>query len=238
VNRLRDSTPAARLRAARKAAGFKSAAAAAQSLGWEEPAYRHHENGTRSFAVGQAVAYAAAFKVTPGWLLNLGTTVSPTNYDPIAERASRHQARASTSAGETASAPFTPGPWLIEVTRDFRCEETVYKPRSHTRTGIAVDISFWSDLHQPPADEHGYYQPDAACHLAEHRISNARLIAAAPDLYEAALPLEQKLAQSLECFDRGDYALGGPISDEDGVIVSIGVLRKIIAALAKARGEA
>lgn len=64
--------PYERLRHARQAAGFKSASAAARQFGWNEAAYRHHENGTRGYNVEQAVIYGDAFKVAPSWLLDLG----------------------------------------------------------------------------------------------------------------------------------------------------------------------
>ncbi len=64
--------PFERLRHARKEAGFKSASAAARANGWNEAAYRHHENGTRGYGIDQAIAYGAAFSVSPSWLLTLG----------------------------------------------------------------------------------------------------------------------------------------------------------------------
>lgn len=62
---------AERLRTARIKAGYGTAQAAADAFGWNGAAYRHHENGTRSFDVPTAVRYARAFKVNAGWLLAL-----------------------------------------------------------------------------------------------------------------------------------------------------------------------
>lgn len=59
------------MREARLRAGFKSAAEAAQSFGWQESAYRHHENGTRNYGPDAARKYGRAFRVKPGWLLGL-----------------------------------------------------------------------------------------------------------------------------------------------------------------------
>lgn len=70
------ASPAARLRAARKAAGFKSASAAARHFDWSEGAYRHHENGTRPFSALQATLYGRSFSVAPSWLLALDEAVS------------------------------------------------------------------------------------------------------------------------------------------------------------------
>lgn len=71
-----------RLRAARVAAGFSSAAEAAQRFGWQEAAYRHHENGTRGFGADAAKRYGRAFKVKPGWLLGLETVADAPAADP------------------------------------------------------------------------------------------------------------------------------------------------------------
>ena len=60
-----------RLRQARIDAGYSSAAEAAQRFGWQESAYRHHENGTRNYGPDAAKKYGRAFKVKPGWLLGL-----------------------------------------------------------------------------------------------------------------------------------------------------------------------
>ncbi len=65
------SDKAERLKDARTKAGFASAAEAAQRFGWQEPAYRHHENGTRGFGADSAKKYGRAFKVKPGWLLGI-----------------------------------------------------------------------------------------------------------------------------------------------------------------------
>lgn len=61
-------TPADRLRAARRRAGYLSAAEAAISLGVAVPTYAHHENGTRGFA-RHAAHYAKRFRVPVEWLL-------------------------------------------------------------------------------------------------------------------------------------------------------------------------
>jgi SOS-response transcriptional repressor LexA len=65
------SLKAERLRAAREKAGYPSAADAARAFGWTESAYRHHENGTRTFGPDAASRYGRAFKTNPGWLLGL-----------------------------------------------------------------------------------------------------------------------------------------------------------------------
>ena len=59
----------ARLREARKAAGYKSAAAAIHALGWKASAYRAHENGQNNFSVEFAEKYAQVYGVTSAWLM-------------------------------------------------------------------------------------------------------------------------------------------------------------------------
>jgi hypothetical protein len=62
------STPAARLRWARKRANFATAEDAATRFGWKAVTYRSHETGQNGFS--RIVAeYARAFKVQLAWLL-------------------------------------------------------------------------------------------------------------------------------------------------------------------------
>ena len=63
------SDQAARLRAAREAAGFKSASDAAQRFRWRASTYMAHENGQNGIRTEPALAYARAFGVDPGWLM-------------------------------------------------------------------------------------------------------------------------------------------------------------------------
>ncbi|MGB3814008.1 MAG: helix-turn-helix domain-containing protein [Shinella sp.] len=57
-----------RLRQAREAAGFKTAKAAAVSLGVSYPTYSQHENGTRGI-VREAELYSRRYKVSLDWLM-------------------------------------------------------------------------------------------------------------------------------------------------------------------------
>ena len=65
---MRDLERAGRLKAARVAAGFPSAAAAALSLGWNRNTYASNENGNAPFSFNKAKAYGEAFGVRPEWL--------------------------------------------------------------------------------------------------------------------------------------------------------------------------
>ncbi len=57
-----------RLKAARKKAGFKTAKAAAESLGVPYPTYSQHENGTRGIT-READLYVRRYKISLDWLM-------------------------------------------------------------------------------------------------------------------------------------------------------------------------
>jgi len=54
---------------ARLVAGFRSARAAAATLGVNPATYASHENGTRNFSIADARHYAELYEVSPGWVL-------------------------------------------------------------------------------------------------------------------------------------------------------------------------
>lgn len=68
--------PKDRLQAARRAAGYETAAEAANAFGWKEPTYMSHENGSRGIRKEVAKRYAAALHVSPEWIL-LGVGQGP-----------------------------------------------------------------------------------------------------------------------------------------------------------------
>jgi len=59
-----------RLIEARKAAGFKSARAAAINFGWTQSTYASHENGQSNYGLEKAEKYAQAFGTKAVWLLH------------------------------------------------------------------------------------------------------------------------------------------------------------------------
>lgn len=61
--------PYNRLMKARRVAGYRSARAAAAALGAKPATYAAHENGSRTFSVGDAIRYAELYNVSPGWIL-------------------------------------------------------------------------------------------------------------------------------------------------------------------------
>jgi transcriptional regulator with XRE-family HTH domain len=58
-----------RLKAARAAAGYKSAPEAARAFGWNINTTNSNENGNRTFSRTSAEKYARAYKVNLDWLL-------------------------------------------------------------------------------------------------------------------------------------------------------------------------
>lgn len=73
----------ARLKAARIAAGYPTAAAAAARFGWPYPTYAQHEGGG---GLGRrAASYARAFRVSEAWLLTgSGAGLSPESEELVA----------------------------------------------------------------------------------------------------------------------------------------------------------
>ena len=62
------SSPGARLRSSRIAAGYRTATEAATALGMSRDTYLQHENGLRDYDDARATAYARLFAVTPQFL--------------------------------------------------------------------------------------------------------------------------------------------------------------------------
>lgn len=66
---MKQTNPSDRLREARKAAGFASAAEAARRIGISPITYTAHENGTRDYDRKTCLAYARKFRVSAAWLM-------------------------------------------------------------------------------------------------------------------------------------------------------------------------
>lgn len=78
-----------RLREARIARGFETAAAAADTYGWNRNTYASNENGNAPFSYRKAKEYAAAFGVRPEWLYDAAGPMRPTpepGYVPVIGR--------------------------------------------------------------------------------------------------------------------------------------------------------
>lgn len=67
-----------RLRQARLQRGFDTAAAAAESFGWNRNTYLSNENGNADFSYRRAKAYADAFGVRPEWLYEASGSMAAT----------------------------------------------------------------------------------------------------------------------------------------------------------------
>jgi hypothetical protein len=82
-----------RLAVARAAAGFKTAADAAEALGVKYPTYAGHENGSSGFRKDAGEKYARKFKVRFEWLmLGIGpmtATAAPEKTDPLVQAFAR-----------------------------------------------------------------------------------------------------------------------------------------------------
>ncbi len=63
------SEMSARLKYARRSAGYRTAREAIEKFGWKASTYRAHENGQNQFRADEAKLYAAAYEVSAGWLL-------------------------------------------------------------------------------------------------------------------------------------------------------------------------
>ncbi|RAK60856.1 peptidase S24 [Phenylobacterium hankyongense] len=66
-----------RLREARLAKGFDTAAAAADAFGWNRNTYASNENGNAVFSYRRAKEYAGAFGVRPEWLYDAAGPMLP-----------------------------------------------------------------------------------------------------------------------------------------------------------------
>ncbi|HWF65227.1 MAG TPA: S24 family peptidase [Rhizomicrobium sp.] len=96
---------AARLRQAREAAGFKSAAEAIERFRFTASTYMAHENGQNGIRVEPAQAYARAFGVDPGWLLT-GASAAPLKNPP----AKNSRGQKSPQSGTRETQPPRPSP--------------------------------------------------------------------------------------------------------------------------------
>ena len=111
----------------------------------------------------------------------------------------------------------TPGPWMVGLIKgEFggACFDVVH----HTHSAIRASKSLFPPNHVLMADKDGYIQPNENIECLPHKIANARLIAAAPELLEA-------LEKLVSLIDAGE----GTWTLEEQ--------QKARAAIAKAKGE-
>ncbi|HEX4104920.1 MAG TPA: LexA family transcriptional regulator [Rhizomicrobium sp.] len=99
------SDQAARLRAAREAAGFKSASDAAQRFRWRASTYMAHENGQNGIRAPEpALTYARVYGVDLNWLLT-GIGPGPAKAQAAQRGERQRSSRASRGPHETGAAP-------------------------------------------------------------------------------------------------------------------------------------
>ncbi|SFT88485.1 hypothetical protein SAMN05444141_104117 [Pseudovibrio denitrificans] len=125
--------PNERLRTARFNAGFKTASAAARSLGVNVSTYSSHENGSRSFGQEEATHYARRFKTSPQFLL-FGEDQILTDTKPNAENLTH------SLLGEIANDPNRPQTdkldlelFLQSFEEGIRLEEQILEGRGSIR---------------------------------------------------------------------------------------------------------
>lgn len=94
-----------RLRAAREAAGFRTAKDAADRFGWKYPTYSGHENGNRGMRADALRVYARAFKVEVVWLME-GTGSGPGGCRGAATPTSAPVVPSATGFREQDAAPY------------------------------------------------------------------------------------------------------------------------------------
>lgn len=139
--------PAAlRLRQARVAAGFETAADAAGACGWNEQGYAVHEAGAAPFDWRGARAYASAFGVRTEWLYaGAGQPCAP-GYVPVLGRAGADPSGAmlfATGQSPGELAPLPPGATAKAV---------ALRVAGDSMRGLADDgaLIFFEDQRTPP----------------------------------------------------------------------------------------
>ena len=141
-----------RLRQARIAKGFETAAAAADAFGWNRNTYASNENGNGPFSYRRAKEYGAAFGVRPEWLYEADGAMLPTaepGHVPIVGRVGANPEGLvlyATGHGPTDLAPIPPG-----GTEDARALLVV----GHSMRGLADDgaLIYFEDQKAAPTPD-------------------------------------------------------------------------------------
>jgi len=143
------STLAARLKRARKEAGFDTATEAAEKCDWNPNTYRSIENGTRGPGFENVIEYADTFNVRLDWLM--------TGRGPMRRGTTRQVPifQLSDILGRTKSY----GPNSVIIRGDARGYISVPEEQGvtrHTRAFVVVDRS----MVDPSGSEHSIYPDD------------------------------------------------------------------------------
>jgi len=141
-----------RLREARTANGFETAAAAADAFGWNRNTYASNENGNAPFSYRRAKEYAQAFGVRPEWLYDAAGPMRPTaepGFVPIIGRVGANpEGLVLFATGQDAGdlAPIPPGGTDKAV---------ALQVVGHSMRGIADDgaLIYFEDQRTPPTPD-------------------------------------------------------------------------------------
>ena len=145
---------AARLRQARLAAGFETAAAAAEAHGWNRNTYASNENGNAPYSWRRSRDYAAAFGVRPEWLYDAqgpatGLAAGGGGAAPIIGRVGADPGGEVLLAGGQAPPEFAPLP-------PGGTERAVaLRVSGHSMRGLADDgaLIYFEDQRTPPSPD-------------------------------------------------------------------------------------
>jgi transcriptional regulator with XRE-family HTH domain len=141
-----------RLREARLAKGFDTAAAAADAFGWNRNTYASNENGNAPFSYRRAKEYAAAFGVRADWLYDASGPMRPlaeAGFVPIIGRVGANpEGIVLFATGQEAGdlAPIPPGGTDKAV---------ALRVVGHSMRGVADDgaLIYFEDQRTPPTPD-------------------------------------------------------------------------------------
>lgn len=141
-----------RLKAARLAAGYETAAAAARAFGWHKQNVVDHEADRRGVDPEQAERYAKAYRVDPSWILWGGANrkPKPTGLVPIVGRVGADtEGRILFSTGQQSGdqAPVPPG----GTNRAVAVEVDGHSMRGFADNGALI---YFEEQHTKPTRDH------------------------------------------------------------------------------------
>ena len=141
-----------RLREARLAKGFETAAAAADAFGWNRNTYASNENGNAPFSYRRAKEYAVAFGVGAEWLYDAAGAIQPAAANGLVPVIGRVGANPegtvlfATGDDPAELAPIPPGG--TDQARALRVA-------GHSMRGVADDgaLIYFEDQRTPPSPD-------------------------------------------------------------------------------------
>jgi len=145
---------AARLRQARLAAGFETAAAAAETHGWNRNTYASNENGNAPYSWRRAREYAAAFGVQPGWLYDAQSPPSGGGAGSSPQAAVIGRVGAD-PGGEVLLAGGQAPPEFVPLPPGGTERAVALRVTGHSMRGLADDgaLIYFEDQRTPPSPD-------------------------------------------------------------------------------------